>query len=155
MSQKRYPVNISALNLINICVEDKKEGEIQGVFYHYYDESPVAFFSITELIRKMEGLFDELVFPQASTRLRSFFDKEEEPQMKLNRPEKRIDPDELMEKSGRKGSFITCVKFRQKSTWQGEIFWKEEETRLSFSNTLEFIRKLDRAVSERETDECK
>ena len=51
-----------------------------------------------------------------------------------------------MEKKGDMGTFITNVKFRQNAEWQGELFWVEKESKLFFSNTLEFLKQLDSAL---------
>ena len=140
-------VNISAPNLINICVNGLEHGEIQGEFYHYYSKEPVAFQNILELVKAMEKLFDELVFPQASTRSRSFFEKAPENFYRPKREEKRVLWEELLDHSGIAGTFITCVKFRQSSTWQGDLYWKEQGEKMFFSSALEFIRLISRSVN--------
>ena len=143
-------VNISAPNLLTICVNDINEGDMQGEFYHYYSEKPVVFYSVLDLIRSMEKLFDDLAFPQASTRPRSLVEKRAEEDGEVNRKEKLIPWNELLSHTGKKGTFITCVKFRQRSSWQGEIFLKEQERKVFFSSTLEFIRLLDQALNQQQ-----
>ena len=142
---QRY-VNISAPNLLVICVNNMEEGEIQGEFYHYYSEESVRFFSVLDLIRSMEKLFNDLAFPQASTRPRSFLEQRAEAFVDLKRKDKIIPWEELFAYTGKKGTFITCVKFRQRSAWQGEFFYKEQERKVFFSSTLEFIRLLEQAL---------
>ena len=146
-------VNISAPNLITICVNDRKDGEIQGEFYHYYREEPVVFFGVLDLIRSMEALFDDLAFPQASTRPRSFLDQATKEFVRQKRKGKLISWEKLSDHSGGMGTFITCVKFRQRSSWQGEFFFKEQERKVFFSSTLEFIRLLNQSLEqERKAD---
>ena len=139
-------VGISAPNLITICVNNTEYGEIQGEFYHYYDKNPIVFHSVLELIREMERFFDDLAFPQTSNRGRSFLEKEKP--VDIKRKEKQILWEELMNHSGRKGTFITSVKFRQRSAWQGEFFWKEKDEKMSFSSALTFIRLIDESVAQ-------
>ena len=149
MSQtNQTTVNISAPNLLTICVNGREHGEIQGVFYHYFSEEPVVFHSILDLIRGMEDLFEELIFPQSSTKSRSFLEKEEILMFRQGRRDKEIGWDELLSHKGALGTFVTCVKFRQKSTWQGEFFWKEKGQKVFFLSALEFIRQLERAVNQ-------
>lgn len=146
----KNPVNISSPNLINICIDGMEHCEIQGRFYTYYQEEPISFSGILELIWKMEQLFDDLSFPQASTKLRSFSGKE---QMKTGvgkKAPKQIPWEVLMEKKGKKATFLTCVKFRQKSTWQGDSYWKEGEEKRFFSSVLEFIRYMEQVLGEKE-----
>lgn len=146
-------VNISAPNLITICVNDRKEGEIQGEFYHYYSEEPIVFFSVLDLIRSMEALFDDLAFPQASTRPRSFLEQETKEFVHPKRKEKLISWEKLSDQSGKMGTFITCVKFRQRSSWQGDCYLKEQERKEFFSSTLEFIRLLDQTVEQEQKED--
>ncbi|MBE5955373.1 MAG: hypothetical protein E7253_02860 [Lachnospiraceae bacterium] len=146
-------VNISAPNLVNICINGLEHGEIQGEVYHYYSEKPESFSSVVELIRTMEKLFDYLMFPQASTRIRSFWEKENEIYPRRKREDKQVSWEELLAHSGRIGTFITCVKFRQRSTWQGDFFWKEKEQKMFFSSALEFVRLLDQAVNQEQKKE--
>lgn len=140
-------VNISAPNLLTICVNYMEQGEIQGEFYHYYSEEPVAFSSVLELMRGMERLFDELVFPQASTKTRSFLGKGPEFLSGSGKKEKSVKWEELLSHKGKRGTFVTCVKFRQSSTWQGDFYWVERERKIFFSSALEFFRLLCQASS--------
>ena len=146
-------VGISAPNLLAICVNNAEYGEIQGEFYHYYDKEPIGFCSILELIREMERFFDDLAFPQTSNRGRSFLEKENEIPVDIKRKEKQILWEQLMNHSGRRGTFITSVKFRQRSAWQGEFFWKEKNEKISFSSALEFIRLIDERVAQADEKE--
>ena len=67
-SVSNYKINISAPNLINICVDNNEQKEISGRLYHCYQEEPVLFANVVELIREIESLFDRIAFPQASTK---------------------------------------------------------------------------------------
>ena len=147
MSQvKRYPVNISAPNLLSICVDGLENGEMQGRMYHYYGEDPEYFESVIQLIRKMDQLYDRLVFPQASTETRSFLGKKSGLSPVPVKKEKMISSDDLIAQTGKIGTFVTNVKFRQCTNWQGEFWWKEREEKVFFSSTLELVRLIDRAV---------
>jgi hypothetical protein len=63
------------------------------------------------------------------------------------RPEKVVSQADVMQNNGEISTFITCVKFRQNSTWQGEMYWKENDTKMRFLNLLEFIKQIDQGVS--------
>ena len=141
-----YQGNISAPNLLNICVDDNVGGEVSGRLYHCYSEKPIMFSNIIELIREAEKLFDTIAFPQASTKTRSLVEKDDKPAVQVQRPDKVFMPNEVVQYSGLLGSFVTNVRFRQNSTWQGEICWVEAGKTLQFSNTLDFIRVIDLAI---------
>lgn len=146
MEQKKpLQINISMPNLINICVNEKEHGEMNGQLYHCYSKEPIAFGNVIELLTIAEKLYDRICFPQASTKTRRF--TEEEPQVQVKRPEKVAEQTEIIGHRGKIGSFVLCVRFRQNSTWQGEVIWLEKGIRKRFSNTLDFIKILDSAVN--------
>lgn len=144
MTNTQFRINISPPNLINVCVDSTVGGEISGRAYHCYSDEPVAFTSIVELINIAEKLFEEIGYPQASTKTRSF---EEKPEIHpLPRLTKVVKQQDLIKYRGEKGTFVTYVQYRQMSTWQGEISWMEKEEHMKFSNSLEFIKLIDQAV---------
>ena len=143
---QRDRINISAPNLLNICVDRKEGGDISGRMYHCYQEEPVLFQNVIELIREAEKLFDKIGFPQASTRSRSFGEKAEEIYAPSRRPEKTVAQEQVVSHQGRRGTFVTSVRLRQNATWQGEFYWTEQEEIYRFSNTLDFIKQIDTAV---------
>lgn len=146
----RYHVNISAPNLINVCIDDNEMGDMSGRMYCCYCEEAVRFSNIIELLRCMERLFDAISFPQASTKTRMFLDNSEM-DISLNaKPKKIVEQEDVIKYTGKIGTFITNVQFRQNATWQGEAFWAETGKVLKFSNTLEYIRRLDGAIGSKE-----
>ena len=143
-NKNQLQINISLPNLINICVGQKVEGEISGEIYHCYANEPMRFSNVIEMLKEIENLFDRICFPQSSTKMRSFCETSQISQMR--RPEKVLMQQDVIKHRGTLGSFVTCVKFRQNSTWQGEIFWMEKGIKRQFTNTLDFIKILDNAL---------
>lgn len=142
-----YKVNRSAPNLLNICIDQKQGEEWQGRIYHYYQKEAVPFNTIIEMIRRSEKLFDDIAFPQASTKTRSLVKVEVVSNPRIPaRPERIVEAEEIMNHKGEIGTFITNVKFRQNAEWQGEMLWVEKDEKLFFSNTLELFKKLDEAL---------
>ena len=76
--QELQHMNLSAPNLIVVCVDQTENGDIGGRFYHCYGKEPVVFSSIIELMTKADRFFDEIAFPQASTETRCFVEKKKE-----------------------------------------------------------------------------
>lgn len=144
MISKEFRLNISPINLINICVDNKANGEISGRMYHCYTESAIPFASVVELITIAERLFEDLSYPQASTKTRTFEEKEEI--QSISKLEKKVSQQDLMQYRGEKGTFILYVQFRQKSTWQGEVSWMEKEESFKFMNSLELLKIIDQVV---------
>ena len=144
--QQNYSINLSAPNLLNICIDETDHGEIQGRIYNCYTNEPVEFANVVELIRKTEDFFDTIGFPQAATQTRSFGDKAA---VKQQKPlEKVIDQNTVIQNRGALGSFITIVKFRQNSTWQGELYWIERDEKQEFFNSLDFVKLIDLSLAQ-------
>ena len=138
-------VRISAPNLVNICVDDRKQGDISGRLYHCYTQQEILFSNIVELLRHVEALYDSIAFPQASTKARSFGKIEEN--VRVEYPVKVVSQEEFMEYRGAVGTFLLFVKFRQHATWQGEVYWVEQDEKKYFSNVLDFVKIVDGALS--------
>lgn len=137
----QFKINLSPPNLLNICVDCTDDGEIRGRVYHCYKKEAVSFANVVELIKIAEYLFEDIGYPQASTKSRSFGEKQEA----YHSPcvEKVVEQKELLQHRGKKGTFITHVQYRQRSTWQGELSWIEKEESYRFHNSLEFIKLID------------
>lgn len=144
MISKEFRLNLSPVNLINICVDNKSGGEISGRLYHCFAEEAISFASVVELINIAEKLYEDIKYPQASTKTRSFEEKTEiHPLPTL---EKKVSQQDIIQHRGERGTFILYVQYRQMSTWQGELSWLEKEERYEFVNSLEFIKLIDQAI---------
>ena len=87
----------SSPNLISICVDEIRNGELSGRLYHCYSEEACPFSSVAHLIELAENLFDQIKFPQASTQMRTFTDKS---QKTVQPPEKKKSAEELEKERG-------------------------------------------------------
>lgn len=153
-NEQQYRINISVPNLVNICVDQKQAGEISGRLYHCYSAEPIKFLNIIELLREMEKLFDAIVFPQASTKTRCFVEKTGKKETFSQKPERVALGQDIVKETGAVGTFVTDVRFRQNSTWQG-VFWCAEKGCVQqFSNTLDFIKQIDSALTEENNFRC-
>ena len=75
---------ISAPNLLNICIDSSKNGEYGGRIWYLYKNWHVPFSNTVDLIKKMDGFFDTLNYPEASTVSRTFYMEE-----KSRKPEEK------------------------------------------------------------------
>lgn len=148
---RSYDINRTAPNLVCICFDKKEEDGVWGRIYNRYQEEAVLFYHLPQVMRILNQLYDTLDYPQASTIYRSFQKKEK--QVECRREIKRVRvqapvkaAEELFAKDGEMATFILDVQYRQNSTWQGVIAWKEMEKKASFNSELELIRLLERAL---------
>ena len=141
--KKEIQIALHAPNIVNICIDECRNGEVAGCLYHCYDENPWEFANVLKMVELMEELYDRISFPQASTKTRSFVNAACESK---ERPQKVSTPQDVAAHRGKKGSFLTCVKYRQNSSWQGETQHLEEGTVQQFISVLELLKIISNAL---------
>lgn len=124
--------------------------DCEGEVWHPYQAKPIYFRSLMQAIGAMARLMDELDFPQRATLPRSFFVKEntEENRKRVIRKKQIMTNSE--DKSGKKGTFIVQVMYRQGTTWQGQVTWAEQDKKVYFRSALELVRLIDDAMNGQE-----
>ncbi len=139
-------------NLINICVNDKRDGDFQGVLYHQYADEPISFDSVVKLLVVIEKLLDQWDFPQKSLEPRTFKLVANTRNTRRTNVEDELVIDKLQAAygtrniqgySGKLGSFIVQVIFRQNATWQGQVLISENNERKEFCSAMELLRIID------------
>lgn len=142
----RKKVDISAPNLMNICIDEDQNNEKQGRFYHRYSVEPVGFTDLNNLLIIADRLMDEIDYPQASTRSRAFFHRQGHTNQKGAVRVKSSD--EVLREAGNKATFIVNVQYRQNATWQGKVLWAETDKSCNFRSALELLKLIDSALDE-------
>lgn len=146
-------INSSAPNLVCICIDEINGEQKMGCFHHKYSEQPAAFSDLNHLLILLDQLMDRINFPQSSTIQRSFFKteqkrprtaKEEEPQVRSAK--------EILNETGKKGTFVVNVQYRQNATWQGRVLWAETGKSCNFRSALELLKLIDSALDEAEIE---
>lgn len=140
-------VDVSAPNLINICIDNNQKHENQGRFYHRYSVDPILFTDLTSLLIEADRLMDKIDYPQASIRSRNFFDDRQE-NIKEKGAERVKTTDNILSESGKKATFVVNVQYRQNATWQGKVLWAETEKSCNFRSALELLKLIDGALEE-------
>lgn len=148
-----YHVHRSAPNLACICIDRASGGEYAGRIYHKYREDAVLFSHSMQLVMALNGFFDEINYPQASTACRSFRNTKRRVDdgqgRRKTEPAKPVRTEDwVLAQNGKLATFYLHVQYRQKSTWQGNVIWKEAEKWSDFESMLEFLRLLQSAVEE-------
>ena len=136
-------------NLISICVDHREDGDFGGEVWDFYHEEPHSFDRAMELVMYVDGFMDEINFPQSANRPRTFrkTGTVQRARRKSFHKDKIRTMDNLEEKQGNLGTFIVQVKYRQNSTWQGQVVWAEEDKKVYFRSALELLRLIDDATA--------
>ncbi|MCI9178609.1 MAG: hypothetical protein HFG50_01160 [Lachnospiraceae bacterium] len=145
-----YRINTAAPNLTSLCIDHVCNGEYSGRIYHKYQQEAVPFRESSQLISILDSFFDQINYPQASTKYRSFQKtKKEEAPVDTRRREKLqpvLTAEEVLANRGEEATFILHVQYRQNSTWQGKLIWLEVEQEEGFCSVLELLKLLDSAL---------
>ena len=136
-----------APDLISVCVRERREQDYAGELWHQYSKESIPFEGIAEMIRKMEDLYDRWDFPQKSTHARQFGTAPEAPARRVKPELGERDMDTLWTRRGDLGTFVVYVKYRQNSSWQGQVIWVEKQERMEFSSELELMKIMDEKLA--------
>ena len=119
-----------------VCVDSYEQEIPEGRMFDAYMEED-SFCSLTQFLLKMEERLNQYQKPQAYTTPRTFGPMPapgEEPAKPL-----RI-------RRGNCGTFEVKIRFRQHTSWQGVIEWKEQGREQSFRSALELVMLMDSAL---------
>ena len=133
-------MNLSAPNLVNICVDSREGEDCRGRLYCRYTKEKIPFQSEYHLLKLMEGLMDRIGYPQASVEMRSYKKKERFQDEPLPR---MLEGEEIFQKRGELATFLVHVQYRQHATWQGEAAWVEQGCVKPFRSALELLKLMD------------
>ena len=134
------PLWVSENRKIMICIDGYEEGILEGRFYHAA-RGMSSFRSLSQFLLKLEALLEETQEPQSYTAKRTFSsmaasDHEAETACRFRK--------------GTRATFELQVLFRQHSSWQGVIVWKDTGAEQSFRSVLELVYLLDSALRDME-----
>ena len=144
----RKSIDVSAPNLMSICIDENQNHEKQGRFYHRYSVEPVLFSDLNNLLILADRIMDKIDYPQASTRSRNFCDTGKN--MREKGAERVKSTDEILNETGKKATFVVNVQYRQNATWQGKVMWAEAGKSCNFRSALELLKLIDGALDEAE-----
>ena len=130
------PFWVSENRKIMICVDDYDDGVLAGRFYSA-SQGMSSFRSLSQFLLKMESVLEEMLEPQSYTTKRTF-------STILPSDNDAFYPAQF--RKGAKATFELRVLFRQHSSWQGVVIWKDKHSEQSFRSVLELILLLDSAL---------
>ena len=127
-----------------VCIDSYQDGIFQGRFYGP-DGGAQSFRSLSQFLVMMQELLEQLGDPQSDTSHRSFSALLQQPSPGFPRNNIR---------RGTQATFELQILFRQHTSWQGMILWKELSRQQSFRSVLEMILLMDSALRETEEQEA-
>ena len=112
-----------------VCVDSYEAGVLKGRLYSAHQEE-THFSSLSQFLVKMEELLELQQMPQAYTTQRTFSS------LLCSGPEQSCGG------TARRGKVI----FRQHTSWQGVLQWREQKAEHSFRSVLELVLLMDSAL---------
>ena len=150
---EKMQIYFFAPNLVNICIDKKKDNDFCGVIWQPYDIIPQSFYGVKDMLLQAEVLYNRWNYPQESVNSRTFQRNRSASSPKNTRKGKPLmNIQKLQEERGKKGTFIVHVQYRQNATWQGQVLWAEKNRREYFRSALELIKLIDSALDEQKMD---
>ncbi len=145
-----------AVNLILVAVDQKNGSDYSGRIYTKYEREPRSFNGMGEMINLMDAQYDRWCFPQSASINRAFTRKGfQKNAARVHSQQSLIEYadtvphyDAIFTEQGKLGSFYVQTRFRQNATWQGDVYWLEEDRWSGFSSALELMKLMDDASSE-------
>ena len=124
-----------------ICVDSYDNCVPVGWLYNMECPEGIYFHGVIDLIKKMEGLLDQMQFPQPFSKIRTFADV----------PVQEVSPSNTQKQQrGNVATFSVVVLFRQNSSWQGSLAWMEGKREECFRSVLELLYLMDSALGSKE-----
>lgn len=137
-TERSFVIGKNEYRSTTVCVDSYENHVFSGRFYNPFYPDGRKFRSLTEFLREMENMMDEMVFPQSFSNRRSFWDSDAR-----CLDTAQSDPVQV----GVRGTFIVRVLFRQNTSWQGTVHWKEGKLESSFRSVLELVLLFDDALN--------
>lgn len=119
-----------------VCVDAYEGGVLKGRFFSPYQEME-KFDSLSQFLIKMEQLLDDTQLPQSYTEARTF--------SSLLEPSESGGGASSLRR-GARATFELQVLFRQHTSWQGVLTWRETGAEHSFRSVLELVILMDSAL---------
>ena len=130
----QHPQNRPDRNSI-LCVDSYQDGILQGRLYGLLHNGE-TFCSLSQFLLKMDAFLNQHRNPQSCTIPRRF--------PGLLPPEESAPPEPV--RPGRKATFELQILFRQHTSWQGTLLWREKNICQPFRSVLELVLLLDSAL---------
>lgn len=119
-----------------VCIDSYQDGIFQGRFYGP-DGEEQCFGSLAQFLVMMEQRLELTNIPQADTAHRSF---------SALLPHTATGSHRSSICKGAKATFELQILFRQHTSWQGVILWREQHREQSFRSVLELVLLMDSAL---------
>ena len=119
-----------------LCIDSYQDGILQGRFYGP-DREMQSFRSLSQFLVMMEQMLEQSNEPQSDTNHRSFSAVLPPSAAGIHRDSSR---------RGLRATYELQILFRQHTSWQGVLRWRDQKIEHSFRSVLELVMLMDSAL---------
>ena len=127
---------------ITVCIDSYEKGIPKGRLYSGHGEED-AFESLIQFLLGVEALLDGQQTPQSYTARRKFSDYRSSREAAAIHGQNRM---------GDRATFDVQVLYRQHTSWQGVLLWRDCNMEQSFRSALELVLLMDSALRNQEEE---
>lgn len=167
--EQRCRVSSSSDAMVQLSVFKQCSSEIWGEISNMYYENPISCMDMGDFLLKLDAIYENLNYPMANTRVRSFFKNPERTSHdvgssiklakyfdgdvfnlyhQLRQTEQCAEVSNVHQKNMDKPSevFFIYTIFRQNASWQGEVLWQKTGQKMCFRSALELLHLIQGAL---------
>ena len=148
LAKEKKDNRIYPINGVRICID--REGEtLAGRAYSKMTEAEIKFKSSSQMLLKVDSLFDQCGYPQRFMEARSFR-KNAVTASRFQAPKPVVSDAEILEKRGKCCTVDVIVQSRRKAGWQGIVCRMDGRMIDRFESELELLKLLAKAVEKQQ-----
>lgn len=134
-------------NGLRLCIHKVENKEAFGEVYSPLFKEPLIFQSFTEMLLKVDSLFDQIGYPQAFEEKRTFTKRSVGTRSYAASPDIMQDVKKIEAYYGQQYTIEVRVESRRKANWQGNIFSilsgeRQKKYVAHFSSEMELLKEL-------------
>ncbi|MGI6498117.1 MAG: hypothetical protein ACOX0U_04750 [Oscillospiraceae bacterium] len=125
-----------------IQIDSYQDKQLKGTLQNPYYDRKMPFDNLIQLLFLIESMINDIGSPKKSMESRSFFNHPVVPCATSRNQDKepsRTEPP--------LATFVISIVFRHHASWQGNIFWHEQEMESQFRSVLEMVLLMDSVLT--------
>lgn len=140
------------MSVMYVYIDNWDGCDIRGRLFGYNGKCRIDFAGYVGMMREASRMLSRISFPQETFSSRTFAALPTAGKSERTRYSEMDQPISTDEHR-RNATFIIHVRFRQNSTWQGEIKWVSQDKTQYFRSSLEMLKLMEQAIASEFGDE--
>ena len=134
------------VNMIRLCIDEDGDG-LRGRAYNKMLLAPLLFVEYSEMLLRMDDLFETVGYPQAFHARRTFCGPGKL-RGSICMPERMMEDREMNKQRGSRHTFDIIVQSRRQSSWQGLLMGPDRTSVKKFRSEMDLLECICRELCE-------